>query len=180
MGHGVTTHHAYSRKKEHISIFQCLRGRLPVSKIYFPHLCHRNGNPKFCARHGANQKEDCISSFLPARWGHGTIFSTMGWEQKRCIQLPPCVFKGQECSSPPFLPLSYCLEHRCGGKPSWPLQMWAWERHPKDSRVTRQKKAGFLDNLVKRGCRTSKELHVPRFKPRSVWSRAWLFHLCLL
>lgn len=175
MGHGVTTHHTYSRKKEHVSLFQCLRGRLPVPKIYFPLLCHRNGNPNFCARHVANQKEVCISSLLPARWGHGTIFSTMGWEQKRCGQLLPVSLKGRNVLPP--LPSSILL---LGTQPSWPLQMRAWEKHPKDSRVTRQKKGWFLDNLVKRGCRTSKELQVPRFKPRSAWFEAWLFHLCLI
>lgn len=135
----------------------------------FPFFAIGMETPTFVLGMWPTRKKIAFPSSLPTRCSHGTIFSTMAREQKRCLQLLPWVFKGQEYSSP--LPSStLLLGTQMWCKLSWPAKMRHGKRHPKESRVTRHKKAWFLDNLVKWSCLTScGDVHAPRFKPRFVW-----------
>lgn len=56
--------------------------------------------PTFVLGMWPTRKKIVFPASLPTRCSHGTIFSIMAREQKRCLQLLPWVLKGQEYSYP--------------------------------------------------------------------------------
>lgn len=81
MGHGVTTHHAYSRKKEHVSLFQCLRGDYQCPKSISPFFVIGMETPTFVLGMWPTRRKTAFPASF--QQGEVTELFSQQWDESR-------------------------------------------------------------------------------------------------